>query len=975
MPVPEHLKNHPVFSGKGSFGIMSAEDPYFPAETASTSENLGAHLKALGLHHEPVVGQYENARENSSLIHNPTREQMMDLGRRFGQESVVFSQNGNHEILYTNGPHKGKSRVQHPELPTSEFLTEPPQHGGYTQLPGGEMFRLNFDWGRQPAVVRDTQSHPHDYSWHDTNTYHSRFDKGYSGNSLKKSEQPLDMKLLTPFGTVGGPQSPTDFSHLLGHKLADTEELAAKYGYKTFLHSGRYGAPDFEAHNYSTGFLPISDPGATDHATESGVRAYRTLHELAHALTYPEINKLYGESRRSGAMGERTPHETMRSVHWEDLASKRQRALASEIGVAVSDPDFNKDRNSVMADAVHRAVTGRESTPLSQLGFVPHSHEVPLSTALDSVRAAAEERGIPGLHDHAAPKVSVAKSLAKSDTVKAAFRHKKTGAVVTAEHFHDPSVLPEGHSKTDYDEGFVERGAFHTRDEYKKKYPRKMKIKKAELPAPVIHTSVEGFLKGLQAIPKGTPERGKFITRHMGHAGFIGALRAHAQGPQIFKMLTAHLNSPANAGPGRAVVTAKSEDGVILLDGSKHVATDPIAALERIQVLSAKLYELHKKELEKQLIPPHDHNVGVTVGAGMEDVAPGRLDHRGQIGGTATRNLPRKPQGVVKAAPTETSAEASAEASAEESTKGREESTVAALCKLCKKGPCACAAKGEMSATGVLPGDKPVKESSVDGTGGKIKSVSAIRKSAMESMQKAEIAPGVHSDAVAKPTPTVFPAAPANAPHSTRLTEALKLGQPVHAMAHPNGMLEFVPPGMVRNISVTQKRPVFMVHPAPVAKAEPPMAKPPGGKNMATHTPTSKPAAVAPPKTKIPKPKAKIAVATMTSGNVGNAGAAMGTAAGGGLGKGVMSDIAQRESQSMGGPTAVAPAPKAALPSPSQQEDRAAMFAGAMAGDYTPPAAAPKPRVVAVNPVGAIPATKLTKRPGIFGRLPLNNPK
>jgi hypothetical protein len=74
---------------------------------------------------------------------------------------------------------------------------------------------------------------------------------------------------------------------------------------------------------------------------------------------------------------------------------------------------------------------------------------------------------------------------------------------------------------------------------------------------PALHNTVEGFMGGLKALPKGSPDRGKFITQHMNHAPFLSALKAHPQGQQVHAMLTQHLNSAANAGfrPGATVAT------------------------------------------------------------------------------------------------------------------------------------------------------------------------------------------------------------------------------------------------------------------------------------------------------------------------------------------------------------------------------------------------------------------------------------
>lgn len=79
---------------------------------------------------------------------------------------------------------------------------------------------------------------------------------------------------------------------------------------------------------------------------------------------------------------------------------------------------------------------------------------------------------------------------------------------------------------------------------------------------PALHNTLEGFVGALKALPKGSPERLKLITRHMGHAPFQQALQAHPQGPAIRKQLLDHLNSTAAVGfrPGmKAVATAKNE--------------------------------------------------------------------------------------------------------------------------------------------------------------------------------------------------------------------------------------------------------------------------------------------------------------------------------------------------------------------------------------------------------------------------------
>jgi len=62
-----------------------------------------------------------------------------------------------------------------------------------------------------------------------------------------------------------------------------------------------------------------------------------------------------------------------------------------------------------------------------------------------------------------------------------------------------------------------------------------------------LHNTVEGFMTGLKAHPKGSPERGEFITNHLAHGPFKDALNAHPQGKQVHDTLqaarAAHLKS------------------------------------------------------------------------------------------------------------------------------------------------------------------------------------------------------------------------------------------------------------------------------------------------------------------------------------------------------------------------------------------------------------------------------------------------
>lgn len=459
--------DHPLFSGKTTVGMISGEHPRFPAQSTG-HDNLGTVLQSLGLKAEPREGRYGTP-EKSWMVYGPSKEQMFNLGRMFGQESVVFSQGGKHQLMYTNGLNTGK---YHPDLGHDWFQHEPEDY--YTHMPDQKGFlRLKFDFDRlessglaQPEAMSALESrsqvrkavlsvdeikkfdqfhldppeqqvkreHPLSYDWHDEHTDHHYHVMSpgvvlMSGRhrGLSKAQQPhphMDgskppeaqpkndqaagvgvstyAKFALPYGKVD-PGHNTDLFHYPYHgKSGDINKLVQDHGYTTYYAGGKHGKPDLAHRNYNTKHLMVYDPSpgsGGDFGTEEYTDGWRKIHELSHALVYPELNKIYGEGRRIGKLGHhRTMNEALRAVHWEWLAAHKQRELSKQIGVHVPDHVFNKELNTVMHDAVHRAVTGKFTEPSGE-GFKPHSHKLPLETALGMVREAAHNLGITGMHD------------------------------------------------------------------------------------------------------------------------------------------------------------------------------------------------------------------------------------------------------------------------------------------------------------------------------------------------------------------------------------------------------------------------------------------------------------------------------------------------------------------------------------------------------------------------------------------------
>ena len=208
---------------------------------------------------------------------------------------------------------------------------------------------------------------------------------------------PQYQEFAHPFGNVN-PKEPQELRHYRYEgRLGDVHKQVRDHGFQTYMAGGSHGKPDLANKNYNTKHLMIYDPKAGsggDFNDANYTEAWRTQHELAHALTYPEVNKLYGEGRRIGKLGtHRSLNEARRAVHWEWLAGHRQRELAKQMGVHISDEDFAREMNTIMHDAAHRAVTGKFTEPGGE-GFRPHSHLVPLETAMGLVNEHGRRLGL-----------------------------------------------------------------------------------------------------------------------------------------------------------------------------------------------------------------------------------------------------------------------------------------------------------------------------------------------------------------------------------------------------------------------------------------------------------------------------------------------------------------------------------------------------------------------------------------------------
>jgi hypothetical protein len=209
-------------------------------------------------------------------------------------------------------------------------------------------------------------------------------------------------KIMGKYGTITpGKTTNLKFYSNLEHLEPKIHSMLAKKGYQYYIAGGKYGKPDLANKNYNTRHLMIYDPtpqSGGDFGDEGFTRAWRLTHELAHAETYKDLNAKYGEGRRLGKLGVRTPHEGERAIVWEHLATHKQRDLMASMGYHMSDEDFAKEYNTVMGDAVHRAVTGQFTDP-AEMGFEPHNKKIPLEHTISLFNQYVKQLGLRHAHD------------------------------------------------------------------------------------------------------------------------------------------------------------------------------------------------------------------------------------------------------------------------------------------------------------------------------------------------------------------------------------------------------------------------------------------------------------------------------------------------------------------------------------------------------------------------------------------------
>ena len=149
---PDSKSGHPAVNG-GHYAIVTGENPRFDAKVHGENASLEKELTKRGMKFEKVRGKY-GSHENSFLIHNPKLKHMIDIGRRYGQESILHAEGPHAHLIYTHGPYAGKMHIADTQ---HTYQHEPEDY--YTTIPAGNKdgSDLHFTWSPDWSKFHDVR--------------------------------------------------------------------------------------------------------------------------------------------------------------------------------------------------------------------------------------------------------------------------------------------------------------------------------------------------------------------------------------------------------------------------------------------------------------------------------------------------------------------------------------------------------------------------------------------------------------------------------------------------------------------------------------------------------------------------------------------------------------------------------------------------------------------------------------------------
>lgn len=167
--IREKVKRQPAGKGKeikltaeeldvvlssGKFALISAgRNPTIKEDMAMSDKDIKARDKKLkeelqkaGYMFTPARGQYEGVEEDSFLVmaHDADKDHMIELGKSLNQNSIIYADQGEQEMIFTTGENEGK------KYKGKGWEDHAKAKDNYTEIKTADgkvrKFGLNFDW-------------------------------------------------------------------------------------------------------------------------------------------------------------------------------------------------------------------------------------------------------------------------------------------------------------------------------------------------------------------------------------------------------------------------------------------------------------------------------------------------------------------------------------------------------------------------------------------------------------------------------------------------------------------------------------------------------------------------------------------------------------------------------------------------------------------------------------------------------------
>lgn len=147
----------------GKYALVSAgRNPANEADVKLTDKQISQRYQALqndlkysGNAYSKVAGHY-GGKEDSFLVmvHDANKDEIKKLGKKYNQDSVIYSEGGKHEMHFTSGPNEGKVHKGEGLDPSAESKDD---YYSEVQTEDGKKvkFSLNFDFDKMEGGEKE----------------------------------------------------------------------------------------------------------------------------------------------------------------------------------------------------------------------------------------------------------------------------------------------------------------------------------------------------------------------------------------------------------------------------------------------------------------------------------------------------------------------------------------------------------------------------------------------------------------------------------------------------------------------------------------------------------------------------------------------------------------------------------------------------------------------------------------------------